>query len=151
MSKTGHIVTGIAVAAVAYHLAPKSPAIAAAALAGSLFPDVAEGVIGFWGESRLSLIPHRTLTHWLYLYVAMLFFAHRLGALPQALLIGLCAGSLLHIGLDAFSPMGIPLGNPFGERTSLVGGSTYRTGTLSEVPIILAVLFLASAAFLIHL
>lgn len=136
MSKTGHILTGVALAAAAYHLAPKAPLIAGAAIVGALLPDAAEGVVGWWGEARLSLIPHRTLTHWLYIYVALLFAAHRFPAIPQEILIGLCAGSLLHIALDAFSPMGIPLGNPFGTRTAIGNGTLYRTGALSELIIL---------------
>ena len=149
MSKTGHILTGLALAAVAYHCAPKAPAIAGAAIVGALLPDAAEGVVGWWGEARMSIIPHRTLTHWLYLYVAVIFAAHRFAPMTQEILIGLCAGALLHIALDAFSPMGIPLGSPFGERTSIGGGSLYHTGTLSELPLLLGVALIAAAFFIL--
>ena len=150
MSKTGHILTGVALAAAAYHLAPNAPVIAGAAIIGALLPDAAEGVVGWWGEARLSIIPHRTITHWLYMYVALLFAAHRLPVLPREIITGLCAGALLHIGLDSFSPMGIPLGNPFGERTAIAGGTLYRTGAVSEIPLLLCVFALAAAVFLAH-
>lgn len=150
MSKTGHILTGVALATAAYHIAPNAPVIAGAAVVGALLPDAAEGVVGWWGEARLSIIPHRTLTHWLYVYVALLFASHRLSGLAQELIVGLCAGALLHIALDAFSPMGIPLGNPFGQRTAIGGGTLYRTGAFSELPLLFVVFLITAGIFVFH-
>ena len=66
--------------------------------------------------------------------------------------LGLAIGALLHLALDVLSPCGVPLGNPFGPRTSIGfrrPGNTpclYKTGTISELPII-GVLIAAAVAF----
>jgi inner membrane protein len=152
VSKTGHVISGVALGIAAIHFEPKAPVLAVAAFIGALLPDAAEGVFGWWGNVRWSLIPHRTLTHWAYLYIGILCATVRLQPTQHAIAIGLCLGSLLHIGLDAFSPMGIPLGSPFGERTSIRfpgGSSLYHTGALSEMPLWLALFALAGVACLI--
>lgn len=114
-------------------------------LLGSSFPDVGE-LVRFRGRWRSSLIPHRTLTHWLPLYVGILFVLPLVvPGLPPPIadvVRGICAASILHVVLDMFSPAGIPVLNPFGARVS-VGlrrhsgkPCLYRTGTLEELPIV---------------
>jgi inner membrane protein len=72
--------------------------------AGSLFPDLAE----------LGIIPHRTLTHWPYPYLALFFVACAWEVFnpswPCYLLLFLVMGALLHIGEDFLSYSGVPLG-----------------------------------------
>jgi inner membrane protein len=156
VSKTGHLITGVALGFILLHTTHDIAASAAVA-AGALVPDAAEGVIGYPFGNRLSIIPHRTLTHWPYLYVAIALIAHRfagsdaLGISVGSIIFGLAVGALLHLALDVLSPCGVPLGNPFGARTSIGlrrPGNTpclYKTGTISELPIIGA---LIGAAFI---
>ena len=145
MSKGGHLLTACALSYAIYERSA-SPTLALGTLLGSSFPDIGE-IVQFFGRWRASLIPHRTLTHWIPLYVILII------ALPTIapgmpwwalnLARGVCCGSLLHIVLDAFSPVGIPLFNPFGTRVSVgpsrSGGKPclYRTGTAEELPVIM--------------
>lgn len=83
-------------------------------------------------QTRRSVIPHRTLTHW------PLFWAFLTGLCGSAwhqtqdvLLypilsvgLGFCAAGWLHLVMDIMTPAGIPLVSPFGSRTSL---NLYRT------------------------
>lgn len=154
MSKTGHMITGAALGFILLH-ATHDVAASAAVVAGALVPDAAEGVIGYPFGIRWSIIPHRTLTHWPYLYLAAAFIAHRfagtgsLGEIAASIVFGLAVGAVLHLALDVLSPCGVPLGNPFGPRTSIGfrrTGNTpclYKTGTLSEWPIIGALIAVA--------
>ena len=145
MSKHGHLITAAALAYVVYERSA-SPVLAIGTLLGSSFPDIGE-LARFYGRWRASLIPHRTLTHWIPLYVVIL------AALPSvaphmpwwiaSIIKGVCFGSLLHIALDFFSPAGVPILNPFGTRKSAGFHHSesrhpylYRTGTVEEAPII---------------
>jgi inner membrane protein len=144
VSKSGHLLTATALAYAVYERSA-SPTLAVATLMGSSFPDIGE-IVQFRGRWRASLIPHRTLTHWIPLYVAIVFALPILTPnLPwwlANLIKGICFGSLLHIALDMFSPAGIPLLHPFGTRRSLglrrdTGKPClYRTGTAEELPVI---------------
>lgn len=153
MSKGGHALAGLAVGGYVVLAVPHGALLGVAtAVAGGL-PDVLEGVIGFGprGERR-SLIPHRTLTHSPWLWLAVLVAGLLLPAAstpwgPIAIskgAAGLAAGALVHLVLDLFSPTGIPLGNPFGRRVSLgpyrsARGTRYlyRTSTPEEWPLLL--------------
>ena len=159
MSKSGHILTGAALGAAVFAATSNAP-IALACVAGSQVPDVAEMVLGYPFGMRLSLVPHRTLTHWPYLYAFGIILAatlHTRAPLAAALVLGICLGALLHLSLDILTPTGIPLGSPFGTRTSLgpyrsAGHAfCYRTGTFEEWPFLLcAVIFLIVAVMRMH-
>jgi inner membrane protein len=74
---------------------------------------------------RYSLIPHRTLTHTLSLWlVCFIYAAIELGGVSSSYLnlfaFGFCASVLAHLLLDMRTPMGIPL-LPFGKRFRLDG------------------------------
>jgi inner membrane protein len=155
MSKGGHLLTAAALAYAVYERSA-SPTLAFGTLLGSSFPDVGE-FVQFRGKWRTSLIPHRTLTHWIPLYVLVAVAIH---SAPQTLpwwvenlVSGVCFGSILHVLLDMFSPAGIPLLHPFGTRRSFglrrSGGKAclYRTGTGEEFPVI-ATAVLGIVAFL---
>lgn len=112
-------------------------ACAGGVVAGSIAPDRMEFPLFGRLIGRVSLIPHRTLTHspWLWL----VFFVAGVIAIGQthawALLfawqwVGFSVSGLLHLLMDAGSMSGIPLGNPFGQRHSLY---LYQTGGLREV------------------
>lgn len=140
MNKAGHHITSVALAVAAWPvLSTHGPVDAAAAalgmVAGASAPDWLEGAI--WvGNSRLSLLPHRTLTHWpvLWLLAALALFFVSL-PLPRMLGYGFVAGSLAHILMDLGTPTGIPLLSPFGQRTSAM---LYRAGTVREGFVIVA-------------
>ena len=153
MSKNGHTLAAVAVGG---YLALAIPHAAlfglVTALAGRI-PDTIEGVTGFGPDGeRCSLIPHRTLSHSPWSWGAILVLGLLLPKIPTPfgavgvgqILAGIGAGAVLHLALDLFSPTGIPLGNPFGTRTSfgpyLSGGRhpyLYRTSTPEEWPLLL--------------
>jgi hypothetical protein len=70
---------------------------------------------------------------------------------------GIGLGGIVHLAVDILSPSGIPLGNPFGARSSfgpnISGGQfryLYRTGTPEEWPVLLPfVLMLAVEAIIV--
>lgn len=99
---------------------------ASAAAIGSLLPDVLE----FGG-----LVPHRTVTHYLWLWLpASIFFwlllrSTGFSAFWLYVLFFVVSGGLLHVLQDALSNGGIPLVTPYGSRQGL---GVYRTDTLSE-------------------
>jgi inner membrane protein len=146
LSKSGHFLTAAALAYALYERSA-SPTLALGTLLGSSFPDVGE-LVRFRGRWRSSLIPHRTLTHWMPLYILIIFaLPNVLPGLPRQIVnfvSGICTASLLHIALDMLSPAGVPVLNPFGARVSLglrrhAGKPClYRTGTLEELPIVVA-------------
>lgn len=84
---------------------------------GSTAPDWLEIPYGERGETRRSVIPHRTLTHFVPLWVALFGGAlWWLTQTPPALenllasaLLGFSAGALSHLLLDLLTPLGVPL------------------------------------------
>ena len=94
---------------------------------GAIFPDIDLIIPG---------LGHRTLTHWPVPYFIAAVCSY-ISNLPWVLYF--CAGCLLHIFLDSFSLMGVPLRSPFGKRT---GFRIMRVGTFSET--IAAVLMIAT-------
>lgn len=126
--------------------AATSVALFFGAVLGGRAPDRLE--ITRWknGRCEAALIPHRTLTHspwiWIGLLVAATALTTRAGyEIGAWWLAGFASSALLHVLLDRGSSMGIPLGNPFGKRTSL---RWYRVGHASERWSLLAVLTLFS-------
>jgi len=87
-------------------------------------------------QTRRSVIPHRTLTHWPPFWVAMTAICWlTLGASDDFLFyeitsvgLGFCAAGWLHLVMDIMTPSGIPLITPFGTRTSLNLYKTAQTG-----------------------
>jgi membrane-bound metal-dependent hydrolase YbcI (DUF457 family) len=114
-------------------------------LVGGRLPDRLE--IPAWNRvlnTRESLIPHRTLTHWPALWLAVAaFIAYAIHDRPftqAAQVIGLwfaagaCGASFLHLAMDIMTPTGIPLLFPFGKRTTL---NIYRSGSPGEMVVVL--------------
>lgn len=70
----------------------------------------------FWGK-RISLIPHRTVTHWLLGWLLAtawaLWSALNDGSLEWCMALGFCLSATIHVLMDAPSPMGVPIVNPF--------------------------------------
>jgi len=98
---------------ICYALAP----IIGGCFAGALFPDI---------DLTIPSLGHRTLTHWPVPYLVAIVCSY-IFHLPWVLYF--CTGCLLHIFLDSFSLMGVPLRSPFGKR---VGFRIMRVGTFSE-------------------
>ena len=153
MSKNGHTLSAVAVGGYIALAIPHAALFGlVTALAGRI-PDTIEGLTGFGPDGeRRSLIPHRTLSHSPWTWIALLVVGLLLPKIPTPLgavsigqvLAGVGAGAVLHLMLDLFSPTGIPLGNPFGTRTSfgpyLSGGRhpyLYRTSTPEEWPLLI--------------
>lgn len=119
------------------------------AMAGSRAPDWME-ITGFRQGIRISVIPHRTVTHspwlWAVAWLGLIVYTAVGNATPMSILVHYTAMAFLitatlHVALDLCSPTGIPLGNPLGPKYCL--GPLYSTGRLSEArvvaPVVLAV------------
>ena len=82
------------------------------ASAASILPDYLE--MPFMG-----LIPHRTITHWPYLYVVMIlslgWLFYLTGHVGYYFGLFISIGCFLHLAEDALSRSGIPFGSPFGK------------------------------------
>lgn len=139
MGKTGHHITSLALAAatttVLWSNAPGVAIPAAAGIvAGASAPDWTE--MSWWFFGRRSLLPHRTLTHWPVVWIALaLYFAWVGPGIVQSFGFGIVGGSSLHLLMDFGTPMGIPLLQPFGKRYSV---RVYGTGSAKEFLVILA-------------
>jgi membrane-bound metal-dependent hydrolase YbcI (DUF457 family) len=135
MTGRGHWLSGAIFATITAALTKDSSAIPFWVAVGTLFGSTAPD----WMEIRLSkevtLIPHRTITHWLPLWIGLLlimmsqlgFVSLDLPIIPtitplpfveESLILGFACGGLLHLLLDAPNPMGIPVFTPF-HRMSL--------------------------------
>jgi inner membrane protein len=125
MTKNGHQLTGLATAAMTYCLADSLGGLAwvAAPLAlfGATAPDWLE--IAWYDvaqQRRRSVIPHRTLTHWVPLWVALFLAGLYIApTLAGSAALGFAAGGLTHLLCDWPNPTGLPFGTPFGKRHSL--------------------------------
>lgn len=71
-------------------------------------PDWAEIPYYRCGVRAGSLIKHRTITHWPWLWLALGIWGVQEGGLLGAAMLGTAAGCLTHILGDAPNPMGIP-------------------------------------------
>lgn len=98
----------------------------AACVTGAVFPDI---------DIRIKLFGHRTVTHWFPPFLAGAVLAWLL-FLPSVFLF--CTACLLHIFLDAFTKMGVPLMSPFGRR---YGFRLFATGGAGEMIAVVALLF----------
>lgn len=84
---------------------------------GATAPDWLEIPYGERGATRRSVIPHRTLTHFVPLWVVLLGVSvWGLTQAPPALInllasaaLGFACGALSHLFLDLLTPLGVPL------------------------------------------
>lgn len=153
MTKTGHRLTAGAFASailmvngsVSISAVPVEYQLAYAALfavgvmSGASAPDWLEGVF-FFRNRRISIIPHRTLTHWLPVWLAVFYLVltSSLEWYVLALVYGFIASAVLHIIMDAFSKSGVSLLLPM--RRFSVKIPLYTTGGVSEIIWSIAVL-----------
>ena len=135
MTGRGHWLSGAIFATITAALTKDTSAIPFWVALGTIFGSTAPD----WMEIRLSkdvtVIPHRTITHWLPLWVGLLFIMlSQMGIYPlplpilpslspfplieESIILGFACGGLLHLLLDIPNPMGIPLWTPW-HRVSL--------------------------------
>lgn len=114
-------------------------------LFGSSAPDWLEmnqKVNGKWVRT----IPHRTLTHWLPIWLAVFWLVwveQIIGFwMLELLVVGFLLSGMLHIIVDACSLSGVPLLTPFGKSRFKLG--IYRTGGTSEM--VFGMVLVASSA-----
>jgi membrane-bound metal-dependent hydrolase YbcI (DUF457 family) len=111
---------------------------------GASAPDWME-MVKHVGNKRISLIPHRTLTHWPPLWLGLAFYLYWYHPLPwygQLFATGFIISSLLHIMMDAFSKSGIPILLPFASFRWRI--PLYTTGKFSETLMATAVIIFFS-------
>ena len=157
MGRTGHHFTGLAagllVAAAGWHaFGASSLAAVPFGWSGGTAPDWLEMAHAEFSGSRqkwirVSVIPHRTITHWwlLWLVPALLvtvwpfhipdfhFFASRTLAISGVLrmaLAGFTAGGVMHLLMDVPNPTGIPILTPLAR--SRFGFGWWRSGNALE-------------------
>ncbi|MBN6741368.1 metal-dependent hydrolase [Acidithiobacillus sp. MC6.1] len=146
MGKTGHQLTGLAAglltAAAGWHFwGDASLAAIPSGIVGGTAPDWLEIAHAEFSPARqkwvrVSVIPHRTITHWWPLWVLALAAAATL-SLPvtsyhlfalridiwhfvRPACLGFIAGGFMHLIMDAPNPTGIPIASPFSRsRRSL--------------------------------
>lgn len=92
---------------------------------GSSSPDWLEVVTHVKGgtgqkDRRLSLIPHRTLTHWppLWIGIAYLLWQQEFTWFVESFAFGFIASALLHIAMDSLSKSGVPILLPLAKFRS---------------------------------
>jgi membrane-bound metal-dependent hydrolase YbcI (DUF457 family) len=118
MTGKGHHISGVicsvGFAQLAYDMGLSFVVVGLGVILGSKAPDWMEILI-----KGKRLITHRTITHWLPLWVAALYFSYEYVDLINSyamhlgeLIIGFSIGGLLHLLLDIPNPMGIPILTP---------------------------------------
>lgn len=98
------------------HAGVAAAVLLAGARLGCMAPDWLE-ISRKVGDTRLCLIPHRTITHWVPGWVLLVVAGLTISA-TSAFWAGLAvvafgAGALSHVLLDAFTPVGVPWLSPF--------------------------------------
>ena len=139
MNLRGHIATGAALALIGFAWGgggDLAQAFAVGAVAGSVAPDLLEVPMFVPGTGkRLSVIPHRTWTHyapfWGALLAAVPLLAWPFPALAVAALGG-ALGGLLHLAMDVMTPMGLPVSWPPTRSARRKSLHVYRNGQFAK-------------------
>lgn len=112
MTGKGHRLTSVAAGLFAAAIADPAglpiPVAVGVAMASVTLPDWAEIPSYRNGMRTSSLIEHRTITHWPFLWFFVIWWGCHVGGWAGAACVGAAAGSLTHILGDAPNPMGIP-------------------------------------------
>lgn len=113
---------------------------------GASAPDWLE-MVKHVGNRRISIIPHRTLTHWpvLWLVAGYLVSQSMMPWYAQLFAYAFIVSSLLHLAMDSFSKSGIPILLPMASFRMRI--PLYSTGKFSESIMAVAVLALFLATF----
>lgn len=133
MTKSGHIIVG-ACLAVSLIAVGQPLTVALGVMLGATAPDYLE--YSYWDSTSQKyqrVIPHRTLTHYVWIWIALLAIAlldpfyikSMITDIGYHVFLGFIYGGLSHLIADIGTPSGIPLITPFGKRTSLY---LYKTG-----------------------
>ena len=157
MNLRGHFATGIALAVIGLAWGGgggAAQAFAVAAVAGSVAPDLLEVPVfapgfGTGKSKRLSLIPHRTWTHWWPFWVVPLAIA-LVAAWPwpdaAGLALGFGLGGLLHLAMDLMTPMGLPVTWPPTRSARRKSLFAYRNGEFFKEWGVVAAVWLVALA-----
>ena len=115
MTGTGHRLTGIGAALIAAALVrmmggEELEQIVAGAIALSTprIPDWLEISKFRNGVRTGTVIPHRTITHWPFLWILVIWYTNSFGGVIAAAGLGVSIGAFTHLLGDAPNPMGIP-------------------------------------------
>jgi membrane-bound metal-dependent hydrolase YbcI (DUF457 family) len=134
MNLRGHAATGVALAVIGFGWGggDLAQAFAVGAVAGSIAPDLLEVPVFVPGSGkRLSIIPHRTWTHFWPFWIALIAVVPLL-AWPwpslAAVVLGGALGGLLHLAMDVMTPMGLPVSWPPTRRARRKSLHVYRNG-----------------------
>lgn len=110
MKTITHRIAGLGLAAgIAVHTGDYF--LAAGVVAGANAPDWLE-IPWRINDVRHSVIPHRTVTHWFLPWVTLLSCSAMLDGTQWTIVSGFSIGALLHILMDATTPMGVPVMSP---------------------------------------
>lgn len=92
---------------------------------------------------RTSVIPHRTITHWLPAWIVMCIYSYINIQQPwMGMLFGFTVGGLLHLALDIPNPSGVPILHPFKPYKIRINGhyGIWKSGQFEYIIIPLMVL-----------
>ncbi|WP_425953155.1 metal-dependent hydrolase [Ralstonia pseudosolanacearum] len=130
-SKTAHYAAGVLLGlGVAYAVHDtftgwQTLTIFLGSLWGTSAPDWLEISGWTWWGTRLSLIPHRTVTHWMLGWVLLTAWvaiqAYTIGSLGWCVAFGFCLSALSHVVMDYWTPMSVPVFHPY-KRARRRGG-----------------------------
>lgn len=147
MKSTSHRLSGLVLGGSVFVALPGAGVEAllagAAAYVGAIAPDRLEIARwkdqGFWPWSRKrvrqSVIPHRSLTHWVMPWALMVVVGVWMG---WPILWALGFGGLLHCLLDGMTPMGVPVVNPAKRQSfNLVHGGLSELIGLAGVSLLI--------------
>lgn len=150
MTRSGHNLTGLSAgvlfAGIAYHLHLDISwqLIVPAVWFGALAPDRLEFPTRNHRGDLRRLIPHRTLTHWWAVWVALGAWGYLHPGMIGWAATSVALGALVHLLGDWPNPMGIPFWLPW-RRHSL---RMWRSGE-REIPMVLATALLAALPWMI--
>jgi membrane-bound metal-dependent hydrolase YbcI (DUF457 family) len=145
MTRNGHFITGAILAATSFAIT-SSYGLLVGFIIGSSAPDNLEmSSYNKRSGSYNRLIPHRTLTHWPFLWIGGIYALYHYKTditaiathIGWEILLGYCLSAVLHLIMDIGTPMGIPIFTPFGKRYSL---NFYSTGKGEWIPITLLIM-----------
>lgn len=153
MTGKGHFLTGLTFSSSAFLFSKDVGAIswlsAVFCIIGVNAPDYLE--IRIKGKT---LIPHRTITHWIPIWIVLFFYSifsinsnyfnflvnfnlYKLGIVEASALLGFSIGGLLHLLFDLPNPMGIPFLTPW-NRVSL---NLWNSGKRENLIVTFVILF----------
>lgn len=134
MTGMGHRLTGVGAAFIAaalmrFNSGTEAQQVIAwfVAMGTTRIPDLIEFPTFQNGYIKNSLIPHRTITHWPLLWIALWWYCNTFGGYIAAAGLGIAVGAMTHILWDAPNPMGIPWFLPH-KRLSFGRRGLWRSG-----------------------